>query len=143
LVHDHAFLRALAAVLLFPLVAFALGWHAVGFPGALALLAAALALVRKLRRLRLRRIAVAGALLLVPQASHPQPYLDDPLGASPMEEPEPPRPVVLWVAGVSIGPYVPRIDEQFGQTPGPYEQMFGTSPAWVPMLDVERVVWDG
>jgi hypothetical protein len=50
--------------------------------------------------------------------------------------------LVGWHAGIRVGPYVPDIDKQFGAPPGPYEQMFGGS-RFLPMLDVDRILWTG
>ena len=52
-------------------------------------------------------------------------------------------PVVKWHAGLRLGPYTPQIDAQVGgPSPGPYKAMFGGATV-MPMLDVDRVLWDG
>src|SRR5262249_52893139 len=49
---------------------------------------------------------------------------------------------VDWHVGIRFGPYVPDIDNQLGQHPGPYEQMFPGTYV-LPMLDIDRIVWSG
>ena len=147
-VHGHTWLRVVSGVLLLPLVAIALLWHVLTLPGLLVLLA----LIVLRRRFRLPRRAwaftAAGALfVLAPGRAHAQvPYWEDPTAggtdqtdASALADEEND---VDWHVGVRIGPYIPQIDAQLGgPKPGPYEQMFGSKHSWVPMLDVERVVW--
>lgn len=74
---------------------------------------------------------------------------------------------VKWHVGIKLGPYTPAIDEQFkdlnatnGTSIGPYQAMFGNYYTdddgdgmleshdkrvyqFLPMLDVERVIWSG
>src|SRR6185295_5647895 len=50
--------------------------------------------------------------------------------------------LIKWHAGIRIGPYTPDIDKQFGMDPGPYHEMF-KGIQLLPMLDVDRVVWNG
>lgn len=151
-------LRVAAAVVLAPVVALALLWHWLGLPGLFVLLVAAWWAWRRraavLRRLR-RRLAPAGvaaasavAILTlasaVARADGYAPYWEnDPtatdearqgLGEEPSE--------VTWHVGIRIGPYTPDIDGQLGKSPGPFEQMFGSSLV-LPVLDVDRILWRG
>jgi hypothetical protein len=151
-VHGHAWLRVVAGFVLWPLVMIALAWHFLTLPGLLALIA----LVAMRRRLRLRRLPrwlvaapIGVALLVVPQLAHAQaPYWEDPL-AKPDTNAEPVAAdlpsMVDWNVGIRVGPYIPQIDAQLGLTPGPYQAMFGKNPAWMPLLDVDRVLlrWNG
>lgn len=157
-VHGWA-LRALAAVVLAPLVAAALLWHFLTLPGC-ALLALALVGWRRRRQLLERleawqasrtgktgrvgktsRAAIAAAALALVAAwagtssaqTSLDPYWADEDAAS-TEDPY----AVHWHAGIRLGPYTPAIDKQFGADPGPYEQMFG-GYAVMPMLDVDYI----
>ncbi len=156
-------LRILASVLLLPLVMIALLWHVLTLPGMLALFLVPWR--RLLRKAWVRRLVAPAALLciLVPRiaaADDFTPYwqTDENRDESLLEYPE-----VTWHAGVRVGPYIPDIDLQAGQNAltgkGPYEAMFGdyyqrdasgtlkkhSRHIWqvLPMLDVERVIWDG
>ncbi|MEZ4360376.1 MAG: MXAN_2562 family outer membrane beta-barrel protein [Kofleriaceae bacterium] len=148
--------RAIAAVVLAPLVALALAWHALGLPLCALLLFGAAWAWRRRRALAaslrarpgLRRAgpAIAGAMLTLgvlghASVSHAQaelsPYWDD-LDDSPSEESDQLR----WHAGLRVGLYRPDIDDQAGTSPGPYQQVFGKGVV-MPMLDVDRVLWEG
>jgi hypothetical protein len=153
--------RVVAMVALAPLVLVALAWHVLGLPLCALLVLGAPLLRRSARRRGAARRAAAPrvrppaaalaasaacgvALVLLgwPRAGHAQtslePYWDDEQAND--DEYQRSR----WHAGIRIGPYVPAIDAQFGGAePGPYEQMFGDSSAILPMLDVDRVLWEG
>lgn len=157
-VHGSIALRMVAAILLAPLVAFALLWHWLGLPGALGLIAAAWWYRRRRRAspgrglrwswLRLPAFAGAAVILLGAGQVHAggnQPYWEDsdPTDQSRNEQAAPGDPnLVKWHAGIRIGPYVPDIDNQLGVHPGPYEQAFGGYRI-LPMLDVDRILWTG
>jgi hypothetical protein len=161
-------LRIIFGTLLLPLVAMALVWHMLGFPGMMLLLAA-IWLVRK-RRIQkgLRRyvsscqrsvavtaltlFAVAASQWAVMHKAHAQssikPYWEDDA------DPETQVDAVHWRFGIRGGPYTPDIDKQFGgsvsemstdgsRVKGPYEAMFGSKYGIMPTLDVDRVVWQG
>ncbi|HEY1554956.1 MAG TPA: MXAN_2562 family outer membrane beta-barrel protein [Kofleriaceae bacterium] len=151
-VHGHIVLRVIAGVLLLPLVAFALAWHALSLPGVLLLILLVGFRRRLLRSARARRRMLAFAastavLLLAPRLSHAQaPYWADPMAKDDNSETQAADDLpsqVNWHAGFRIGPYIPQIDSKLGLMPGPYEQMFGTKSSWVPMVDIERVVIKG
>ena len=147
-VHGSLALRAVAAIVLLPLVAIALLWHLLTLPGLL-LLIAVMVLWRKKRMTprMLARLAPAAALaviLLAPSASHaqgPSPYWDGENNHDAGDVDDPTD--VTWHAGIRVGPYVPDIDSQLGGTsPGPYKEMFGGYRV-IPMLDVDRFLWTG
>jgi hypothetical protein len=149
-------LRVIAALYLLPLVAVALLWHTLTLPGMLALF-----VLLALRR-HVKRVVIALALLVPALASADdfEPYWDtsEDSDASLLEYPE-----VKWHVGIRVGPYIPEIDLQAGLNAatgkGPYEAMFGDywladsngvvkkheRAVWqvLPMLDVDRVLWDG
>jgi len=142
--------RVLFAIVLFPLIAIALAWHALGLPALLLLGAAAWWLRRRRgRRAQLRTALAALAVLAIATrggAAHAQPDAywndDDSIQAEDTG-------VVRgdWIVGVRIGRYVPGIDKQLqSQTNNadakPYRQMFG-GYALVPFLDIDRVIWRG
>jgi hypothetical protein len=96
-----------------------------------------------------RRIAFASVMLiaLAPARVHAQQgdWIDQRYGggtyddlSSASDEPTPAR----WLLSMGIGPYMPQIDPQVRGMPGPgpYEQMFGAHPSWIPALTLERVV---
>jgi hypothetical protein len=143
LVHGHVVLRVISGVLLAPLVAIALAWHWLTLPGLLLLVLLGLAARRW--RFRLPRYATVAALAFLPTLAHAQtPYWDD--KTSNVSETTPPAETtddVSWHAGIRVGPYTPGIDKQFGMDPGPYAEMFGTSPSILPMFDFDRVLWKG
>jgi hypothetical protein len=158
-VHGSIALRALAAVALAPLVAFALLWHWLGLPVMLGVLAAAW-WYRRRRRGAARRFPVQlgrralgaaaglGLIVLGAGSAHAgggyQPYWEDsdPTRQSEQEQVPPgDSSLVEWHAGVRIGPYTPDIDNQLNQHPGPFEQMFGTKQHLLTMLDVDRFLW--
>jgi hypothetical protein len=104
---------------------------------------------RRRARLRLRtlaRFAPAATILgivLASGAAHaqgPSPYWDGENNddAGDVDDTE----LVKWHAGIRVGPYIPDIDKQIGQDPGPYEAMFGGARV-IPMLDVDRILWTG
>ncbi|MCX5747152.1 MAG: MXAN_2562 family outer membrane beta-barrel protein [Proteobacteria bacterium] len=148
---SHA-LRVVAGIVLLPLVAFALLWHALTLPGLLALLAL-LALARRHRqRLRIAisaRLAGAvatGAVLLLAGAARADdsfdPNWNEPGTTEDSQFAEDVN-VVKWHVGVRVGPYTPQIDAQLGgMSPGPYAQMFG-GYSILPMIDVDRIIWRG
>lgn len=149
--------RAVAAVLLAPLVGLALLWHVLTLPGLAALLlglalmwrrrralagrAAGLAEASQPARALRRRAAMAATALVVVVAlvspssaqSSLDPYWDDE-GAASADDPY----SVSWHAGIRLGPYTPAIDSQLGTEPGPYEEMFG-GYAILPMLDIDYI----
>jgi hypothetical protein len=157
-VEGSVVLRVIAGLYLAPLVIIALLWHALSLPGLLALIA-----VIALRR-RIKRYLLALALLVPSLASADdfEPYwaTSEQEDASLMTIPE-----VDWHVGVKVGPYIPEIDLQAGLNAktglGPYEAMFGDwytpdsngdgmpekhdQRVWqvLPMLDVDRVLWEG
>ena len=148
LVHGSLALRVIAAIVLFPLVVVALAWHFLTLPGLLALIALAV-VWRRRKKLRLRMLAryapaaAAFGIILASGAAHaqgPSPYWDgennDDTGD--VDDTE----LVKWHAGIRVGPYVPDIDKQLGQDPGPYEDMYGGYRV-LPMLDVDRFLWTG
>lgn len=148
LVHGSLALRIVAAIVLAPLVLVALLWHVLTLPGLLALVA--LGIAWRKRWLKLPRFAASAAtsaplvlagVLLVPavaRAQGPAPYWDgeDAGGETAADDED----QVTWHAGLRVGPYMPDIDKQFGQSPGPYEDMFGGA-RYTPMLDVDRFLW--
>jgi hypothetical protein len=152
-------LRIIAGIYLLPLVAIALLWHYLTLPGLLALIA----LIIWRRKLRLRMRVLALVALLVPSiaaADDFEPYWDT---AESGDESLVDIPDVTWHAGIRLGPYIPDIDLQAGENAitgkGPYEAMFGDywlrdsngalkkheRAVWqvLPMLDLDRVLWDG
>lgn len=151
-VHGSLALRVISGIVLAPLVAIALAWHALTLPGLLALIALLAAGWRWRRRLARTRLAgpitALGALItlwivLAPSVSYAQgtrPYWE---GADDDADAGAPDPeLVRWHAGIRVGPYVPGIDKQFGTDPGPYHDMFGGYRI-LPMLDIDRIVWRG
>jgi hypothetical protein len=151
-------LRILAGLYLLPLVIVALLWHALTLPGMIALFA----LLVFWRRLRIKRLVIALGLLApsIASADDFEPYWEtgEQQDASLVTIPE-----VDWHVGVKVGPYIPEIDLQAGLNAatgmGPYEAMFGDyytvnddgslkkheQRVWqvLPMLDVDRVLWQG
>jgi hypothetical protein len=138
---ESAFGRAIAGVLLAPLVVLALLWHFLSLPILLAL--ALLPFLWRKRRLLVALFVIAPA---VASADDFQPYweTEEDSDASLLEFQD-----VKWHAGIRLGPYVPDIDRQAGLNAangkGPYEAMFGQDRVWqvLPMLDVDRVLWNG
>jgi hypothetical protein len=131
-VRGHIVLRIIAGVLLAPLIAFALAWHLLGLPLLLAFL-----VLLKLRR----RLAIALLLLVPALASAQSPYWDDSRSNYSDDSLADTKDDVRWHTGIRIGPYVPGIDSQLGKSPGPFEEMFGSSKSWMPMLDVDYIFW--
>lgn len=148
------------------------GFCSAGGSDALPGLLVPLAFVWLLRRKKkLAPLALLGGMFAMPSVSHADdfsPYWEDPKnttesGAEIYED------NVKWHVGIKLGPYTPAIDDQFkdlrdanGQPfpAGPYAAMFGnyyvdddgdgTLDAhdkhvyqFLPMLDVERVIWSG
>jgi hypothetical protein len=149
LVHGSLALRVLAGVLLAPLVALGLTWHALTLPGLCACLAL-LWLARRARRDRaklrvLRALPIVGALIAVwPGAAHAggnTPYWEDAAVDSDAAADE--ANAVTWIAGVRVGPYTPDIDRQLGTTAGGPFATYFKSALILPMLDVDRVLWSG
>jgi len=157
-VHGSVTLRIAAGVALAPVVAFALLWHWLTLPGLLGLLGVAWLLARRrhaaghripwLLRLRAARVATAIAVIALgagrASAGGFQPYWEDSAmkgdeNQSLADEPG----LVEWHVGIRLGPYVPDVDSQVaGPAPGPYAQMF-TGTHYLPMLDVDRILWSG
>jgi hypothetical protein len=135
--------RITVAVVLVPVVALALAWHVLSLPGLLVLLALILLrkrLVRLLRgaTVRLERVAPATAAVMLLAAAGSaraqtsiEPYWEDPASANAAVVTQP-----SWHLGFKIGPYVPDIDEQQGDDPGPYEAMFG-SDGILPVIELD------
>ena len=141
-VHDHLVLRILAFIVLLPIVLVAIAWHYLTLPGLVLLV-----LLWKLRRrIRIARL-VPALVMLAPLVAHAQaPYWEDPLAKEGTETTAlaDREDNVRWHVGIKIGPYIPQIDAQLGgPSPGPYEQMFGSKASWIPVLDVDRVIWHG
>ncbi len=128
--------RVAFAIVLLPVVALALAWHALTLPGLLAVIAG-LWLLRRSRRGRLvaATAAVALAAPTVASAQSVSPYWDDELGDDLYEEHTPDD--IRWHAGIKLGPYVPAIDAQTGADT--YEEMFG-GWAILPTFELDRVV---
>jgi hypothetical protein len=147
-VHGVWPLRVLFGILLFPLVAIALLWHWLTLPGLLGLVAV-LWFIRR-RRLSRWKLATAAAtvaaVLAIPghaRADDVTPYWKTESVADDEDTTSLAGvPVVKWHAALRLGPYTPQIDKQLGgPSPGPYEAMFGGASV-MPMLDVDRVLWD-
>jgi hypothetical protein len=123
--------RVALGVVMLPLVAIALVWNAIGLPGILALVLAAVILRRR------RKLIVTAAVALAPSLAAAQasnaPYWDDEL-ASESAEVSGPR----WHFGIRLGPYLPEVDDERFTEPGPYERMFGDG-SWLPAADLHRV----
>ena len=144
LVHGSLALRIVFAIVLAPLVLVAILWHVLTLPGLLALILLAVAWRRKwLGHPKLAPAAasaIVAAVLLAPAAARaqgPTPYWDgEDAGADDGDDDD----RVKWQAGLRVGPYLPDIDKQFGQSPGPYQDMFGGA-RYTPMLDVDRILW--
>jgi hypothetical protein len=157
-VHGSVALRILAAVLLAPVVMFALLWHWLTLPGVLGLIVAAWLWRRRRtvarrwvrRLLQTRAVQVVAGIAMIAlcagqaDAGGFQPYWEDSSvngdeNQSLADEPG----LVTWHVGIRLGPYVPDVDSQFaGPGTGPYAQMF-TGTHYLPMLDVDRIVWSG
>ena len=126
-----------------------------------------LALVWLLRRRKqVASVALLGAIVIAPavvRADDYTPYWEDPTSSS-SEDHDPFADKVKWRAGIKLGPYTPAIDDQLGTNMttgvGPYAAMFGNFYTdddgdgvpeghdkhvyqFLPMLDVERVLWSG
>jgi hypothetical protein len=157
-VHGSIALRAVAAIALAPLVAFALLWHWLGLPLVLGLLAA----VWWFRRQRLRGTGIphwrlprwlgaAAAAALIVLGAGPahagnggyRPYWEDTDPAQQSEQARLPPgdpSLVSWHAGIRIGPYTPDVgNPQSSQ----YDAHFGTSQHLMTMLDVDYILWTG
>ncbi|MBK9070817.1 MAG: hypothetical protein IPL79_07445 [Myxococcales bacterium] len=143
--------QVLLGVALLPLVAMALLWHWLGW---LCVLLAALpwlarnyltAATWQRLKVRLLRPAVALGVLILALAASPafaqsnnEPYWASDEGSEDYDDPS--IDPVTWRVGLKVGPYVPGIDAQLGDEPGPYESMFGTGGV-MPVLDVERIIF--
>jgi outer membrane protein W len=137
-VRGHVLLRIVAGVLLLPLVAIALAWHLLGLP--LLLLLVALVVFRRRFTFAFWPRVVAVLALLVPGIAHAQdPYWSDSKADS--DNFADGKDDVRWHAGIRLGPYLPQIDSQVNKSPGPYQQMFGSDKSWLPMLDVDYILW--
>lgn len=156
-VHGSIVLRGIVAVLLAPLVAVGLLWHWFSLPGVLGLIAAAWlwrrrrdAVVRWWNYIVSRRWMqfAAGIAITIfcagrAHAGGYEPYWEDQTANDQENQATADEAsLVKWHAGIRVGPYVPDIDKQLGQNPGPYEQMFGGYRI-LPMLDVDRILWTG
>jgi hypothetical protein len=157
-VHGSVALRVVAAVVLAPVVVFALLWHCLTLPGVLGLIIATWLWrrrrgfvsrwVRRLLQTRAAHVAAGVAMIALcagrADAGGYQPYwenssINSDENQSLADEPG----LVAWHVGVRLGPYVPEIDDQAGgMPPGPYEQMFG-GYHMLTMLDVDRILWSG
>jgi hypothetical protein len=161
-VHGSLALRALSAVVLAPVVAFALLWHWLGLPIVLGLLAAAWWLRRRVRAggpraswlARPRRwLGVATTVALIVLAAAPahagnggyQPYWEDTDPTRTEQDQLPPDDpsLIKWHAGIRVGPYTPDIDNQENKHPGSFEKMFGTTQHLMTMLDLDYILWTG
>jgi hypothetical protein len=159
-VHGSLALRAVAGVMLAPLVALALLWHWLGLIGVVAVLgvvwlwrrrrtwlrrAARLGPRRRWCLVRLVPVVAAAAAVLAARparAGGNQPYWD--ADQTPDNNASDEGGQVAWRVGFRIGPYTPDIDGQIGGSrPGPFEQMFGTSRHMLTTLDIDRVLWSG
>jgi hypothetical protein len=145
LVHGSVVRRAIAGVVLAPVVVVALAWHALGLP-VLALLVALAWLWRRraLPRWLVRTAPALAALAIATpaRAGGYQPYWENSdITADENAAPDDPD-LVKWNVGLKLGPYVPQIDAHFAAKPGPYEAMFGGYHMLV-LVDVERVIWSG
>ncbi|MCW5801658.1 MAG: hypothetical protein KIT31_04675 [Deltaproteobacteria bacterium] len=161
-VQGSVVLRAIAAVLLAPLVALALAWHFLSLPVLVLLLALPWFWWRArpwLRHGAVRAAVSAGVALvvLVPSTARADDFL--PYWQEPNTEERALADVeslVKWHVGIRIGPYTPDIDKQLGINPttgkGPYAAMFGNYRIGntnydahiyqiLPMLDVDRVLF--
>ncbi len=150
--HNHVIVRGVAALVLAPLVAVALLWHALTLPG-IAVLIALGWVWRRSARDRSRRFAqlaasaIAALAMAVPATARAQsPYWSDPL-ASESNGSVADDLNVTWHVGVRVGPYTPQIDSEPGLLTntageGPYRAMFGGSRI-TPILDLNRIVWSG
>jgi len=123
-------------------------------------------LLRRSSRRRLAPLAMLGGLIAMPAVVHADdftPYWENPAsttdsGAAVYED------QVKWRAGIKLGPYTPGVDDQLGVNAitglGPYGAMFGNYYTdddndgvaeahdkhvyqFLPMLDVDRVIWSG
>jgi len=155
-VHGTIVLRAVAAIVLAPVVALALLWHWLTLPGLLVALAALWGWRRGRRSGWLRRlvhprsatVGVGVAMLLLGRghahAGGYQPYWENTnIPSSEDEQLAPDDPsLVKWHAGIRVGPYLPGVDKQLKMTQGSFKQMFGGARP-MPMLDVDRVLWTG
>jgi hypothetical protein len=160
-VHGSVALRAVAAIALAPLVAFALLWHWLGLPVVLGLLAAAWWLRRRrlapigVPRWRLPRwLGAAAAAALIALGAGPvhagnggyRPYWEstDPAQQSEQERVPPGDPsLVSWHAGIRVGPYTPDVGNPKNLDPSRYDAHFGTSQHLLTMLDVDYILWTG
>jgi len=124
--------RVVLAIVLLPLVLLALAWHVLTLPG----LVFVLLMGCWLRRSRAHRSAVAAGVAVLAlggtaTAQSFAPYWEDETeiedSAGPSE--------VKWHVGIKLGPYVPAIDDQLGDSV--YKDMFGGYNL-MPMIDVER-----
>jgi len=143
----HLAVRVVFAIVLLPLIALALAWHALGLPLLLLVLVGGGWLWRRRGRLHRRtaRAALAATTLalvwLGAGAAHAQgfqPYwAGDDAATAPVGEAQPD-----WVLGVKFGPYVPAIDSQAGVTNRPYHSMFGGYNV-MPILELDRILLRG
>ena len=147
----HWTLRILSAIVLLPLVVFALLWHLLTLPGVIAL-ALLLALRRRIVRSKLAVRAIATGALFVVALSAPRtasaqsPYWENQTTGSDYDASTPLVDVPpKWMAGFKIGPYTPAIDSMSGVQrneagQGPYQAMFG-GYAIMPTIEVDRFLW--
>jgi len=141
-VRGHIILRIISAVLLLPLIAFALAWHLLGLPLLLLLLALIVFRKKRLFLVRSWRLGALAVILLSSSiASAQSPYWDDSRSGNNDDSFADAKEDVRWHTGIRLGPYVPAIDSQVGKSPGPFEEMFGSSKSWMPMLDVDYIFW--
>jgi hypothetical protein len=148
-VHGSPVLRVIAAVVLLPVVAFALAWHLLTLPGLLAVIGLAWAWRRRRRRRQrtLPRLVVASAaaaaLVAVPALASAQssimPYWEEESLADETEETG-----SRWNVGVKVGPYTPGIDAQYQDQTGkddrkPFDEAF-RGGMWLPVLEVDYFI---
>jgi hypothetical protein len=159
-VHGSMALRAIAAVALAPLVAFALLWHWLGLPVVLGLLAAAwwfrrrrLAATGVLRWRRPRWLGATATAALIVLGAGPvhagnggyRPYWEstDPTQSEQERVPPGDPSLVSWHAGVRVGPYTPDIGNPQHVEDSRYVAHFDTDQHLLTMLDVDYILWTG
>ncbi len=128
----HPVWRVLAAVALFPVVALAWLWNAVGLAGLL-LAVAGLILWRRRKQRRLAAAVAAAAVLLAFGApASAQVFLEEGL----VEETGPPR--SSWAFDIKLGPYYPDVDGESGLSGDPYAETFGDGSSLLFQLELDR-----
>jgi hypothetical protein len=152
LVHGSIVARVIAAVLLAPLVVIGLLWHVLTLPGLIVLLVGVRWLWKHRRgstsrRSRTPRLLAAATLvsLLALGGTASAQSSNDPFWSDPVWDDADDDEILdpHWHVGLRFGPYIPEIDKQLGGDPGPYEQMFGSGSAVMPVLDVDWLFYRG